>query len=301
MTGPLVLPFPGEDARARDLAQRWGGAVGALTIHRFPDGESLVTVDPAVAGRVVVVVCSLDRPDPKLIPLLFTLRTARELGAAAIGLVAPYLCYLRQDRRFEPGQAVAARLFAQMLGPHLDWLVTVDPHLHRIHTLPEVYTIPTMVVHAAPVVADWVMAYVPDPVFIGPDEESAQWVAELAARAGAPSLVLRKERHGDHDVDVTLSAPMDEPLRACTPVLYDDILSTGRTLAATAVQLRARGMKPPVVVVVHALFAEGSMEALAAAGVKEVVSVDTVRHPTNRIGMTGGLAAAGAAFVNRSG
>jgi ribose-phosphate pyrophosphokinase len=43
--------------------------------------------DPA--GGALGLVCTLDRPNHKILPLLFAVATARELGAASIGLVAP--------------------------------------------------------------------------------------------------------------------------------------------------------------------------------------------------------------------
>jgi ribose-phosphate pyrophosphokinase len=76
--------------------------------------------------RFVVVVCTLDRPNAKLLPLLFAASTARELGAARVGLVAPYLAYMRQDRRFNPGEAVTSLQVASLLSHAFDWMVTVD-------------------------------------------------------------------------------------------------------------------------------------------------------------------------------
>lgn len=286
----ILLPLPGEEARAAALAARLGATVGAVDVHTFPDGESLVRIDGDVAGRPAVVVRGLHRPDAKVLPLLFALRTARELGAASVGLVAPYLCYMRQDRRFHPGEAVAARLFAELLSPAVDWLVTVDPHLHRLPTLDAVYSAPSTVVHAAPAIAAWVRANVPDPLLVGPDEESAQWAAEVAAGADAPHVVFTKTRRGDRDVEIHAS-DLDRH-RGRTPVLVDDIVSTGRTLAVTADRLRDAGLPPAVVVAVHALFADGAAETLAAAGVGRVVSCDTVPHATNAIALTEPLAAA---------
>src|SRR3546814_3448530 len=60
----------------------------------------------------------------------------------------------------------------------LDWLVTVDPHLHRYHELSEIYRIPTQVVHAAPFLASWIKRNVARPLIIGPDLESEQWVSQ---------------------------------------------------------------------------------------------------------------------------
>src|SRR3546814_2162433 len=65
-------------------------------------------------------VCSSDLPDHLALPLRFAAGTARELGARSVGLIAPYLAYMRQDRRFSPGQAVSAPLFARFLEESFD-------------------------------------------------------------------------------------------------------------------------------------------------------------------------------------
>ncbi|MFZ5475899.1 MAG: ribose-phosphate pyrophosphokinase [Myxococcota bacterium] len=275
----IALPLPGNEP----FAARLGLPVRVVDVHAFPDGESRVRVDGDLAGEEVAVVCTLDRPDPKIVPLTLAACAARDRGARRVVLVAPYLCYMRQDRAFQPGEAVAARVVAELLAGSFDALVTVDPHLHRISSLAEVWAIPSRVAHAAPAISAWVRANVRRPLVIGPDEESAQWAEAVARGAGAPSTVLRKTRRGDRDVEVTV--PDLAPWPGRVPVLVDDIVSTARTMAAAAEHLRAAGSAPPVCAVVHALFAPGAEEALGAAGVARVVSCDTVVHRTNGIGV----------------
>lgn len=289
MTTPLLYaPWP--TPLARELGDLLGAEPGEVTVRHFPDGESYVRLDTDPAGRPVVVVASLHQPDARLVPLLLLLRTARELGATRIVLVAPYLGYLRQDRRFQPGEAVSARIVPTLLGPAVDALCTVDPHLHRIHDLAEVYAVPSRVVHAAPAIAAWIAAEVERPLLVGPDEESAQWVADVAARAGAPHVVLTKVRHGDRDVEV--SVPEVARWADRTPVLVDDIISTGRTLVATLGHLQRAGLPPAVCIGVHALFAGDAEKALRAAGAARVVTCDSVPHATNGIPLAHGLAPA---------
>lgn len=287
---PLVLAPPQEHQRAELLARALDADVGVVTVRRFPDGETYLRVHTDPRGRHVVVLRSLDHPDCKIIPLFLLLETARDLGAASVGLVAPYLCYMRQDRRFQPGEAVSARLFPDLLGRSFDWLVTVDPHLHRIHDLDDVYVAPTRVVHAAAAIADWVQEHVDQPLFIGPDSESEQWVCDVAERAGAPFVVLDKVRHGDREVEV--SVPDVDRWRAHTPVLVDDIISTGRTMVATLGHLSTAGLPPAVCIGVHALFAGDACEVLCEAGAARVVTADTVAHHTNHITLVPDLAAA---------
>jgi ribose-phosphate pyrophosphokinase len=306
----LILSLPGNERMAESIdtalndisgrpkaqAPRSSGRAaerGVVTMRRFPDGETYVRVETSVRGRDVAIVCTLDRPDDKLLPLFFLAATARDLGAASVGLVAPYLAYMRQDRRFAEGEGITSAYFASLLSRSVDWLVTVDPHLHRRASLGEVYTIPAEVVHAAPKVADWIRSNVRRPLLIGPDSESAQWIAAVAAAAGAPSIVLEKTRKGDRDVSVTV--PDVERWRDHTPVLVDDIISTAKTMIETVRHLGRTDLARPVCVGVHAVFAPAAYDELQAAGAAMVVTCNTISHASNVIDMSGALADAVAA------
>jgi ribose-phosphate pyrophosphokinase len=70
-----------------------------------------------------------------------------------------------------------------------------------------------------------------------------------------------------------------------TPVLLDDIASSGHTMAAAAQVLRGAGWSPPVGIAVHALLNAAGMDLLHRAGITRVLSCDTVPHPTNAIGV----------------
>lgn len=278
---PILFALPGNEPMARTLAEQAGLALGAIELHRFPDGESLVRLHTPVAAHDVVFLCTLDRPDSKVLPLLFAAATARELGARRVGLVAPYLAYMRQDRAFRASEGVTSSYFARMLSAAFDWLVTVDPHLHRRHALDEIYSMPSRVLHAAPLVARWIAAQVPDAVLIGPDEESEQWVGAVAAAAGVPHTVLAKQRRGDRDVRISTSGL--SPWADRTPVLLDDIVSTARTMIRTVEQLRQSGARRAICVAVHAIFADDAYAELNAAGVGLIASCNTVLHPSNLI------------------
>lgn len=277
----LLLAFPAMERMANDLGHLLGEEIALVDLHKFPDGESLVSLPEDLHGRDVAILATLRDPDALAIPLWFAAQTARELGAARVGLVAPYLAYMRQDRRFEPGQAVSASLFARFLGQAFDWLVTADPHLHRIAALRDIFPMPADHVATAALLADWIAREVANPVVIGPDSESAQWVAEVARIAGCPFEVLHKERTGDRSVSV--SAPSLDTLKGRTPVLVDDIASSGRTMIEATRQLLVNGAAAPACVVIHPLFAAGAYEQLLAAGARTVVSTDSIPHPSNAI------------------
>jgi ribose-phosphate pyrophosphokinase len=287
---PLLLAMPGNERMAEALNALLQAQRGPATVRRFPDGESSVRIEADPRGREVVLVCTLDRPDEKLVPLLLLANAAREAGAASVGLVAPYLPYMRQDCRFRDGEATSARHVARWISAEVDWLVTVDPHLHRIRSLAEVYSVANRVAHAADAVAEWIRANLHQPLLLGPDEESAQWVADIAARVGAPHVVLTKTRHGDRDV--TVSIPQVERWAGHSPVLVDDIASTARTMIETVRHVRDCGLADPVCIAVHAIFAGDALNELRKAGAARVISTDTVVHETNRISVARSIAAA---------
>ena len=237
----------------------------------------------------MAVVAALRDPDPLALGLWYVADTLRELGAASVSLVAPYLPYMRQDARFRDGEAITSRSFARFASQAFDWLVTVDPHLHRYASLDEVYTIPSQVVPSAPAIAAWVRANVPQPVLVGPDAESEQWVRDVAQRIGCPWQVLRKTRHGDRHVEVTL--PDAGAARGRVPVLLDDIISSGHTMAEAVRHAAAFGAAP-VCVGVHALFAPDARQLLRDAGAAQVVTCNTVPDETNAIDVLPELAAA---------
>lgn len=280
----VILPMPGNEKLARALALDAGAELGVVEARRFPDDEAYVRVLSDVRGKDVDVVCTLARPDPQFLSLVFVANTIRELGARTITLVAPYLAYMRQDKRFKDGEAVTSVHFARLLSSAFDRLITVDPHLHRRNSLDEIYSIPTNVAHAAPLLADWIKANVENALVVGPDGESEQWVSAVADRAGAAHVVLSKRRFGDRNVEIKV--PDLTGMRGRQPVLVDDIVSSGRTMIEAGRLVEAQGFQSAYCLVVHALLAEDSYAALTAHFAR-VVSTDTVPHASNAISVVG--------------
>jgi ribose-phosphate pyrophosphokinase len=292
----FIVPV-GADALGATLAQALGARVARVEAREFPDGECYVRLLDDCAGRTVLVAADLSRPNPRLASLLLTAATARDLGARHVLLAAPYLPYMRQDARFKPGEGITSRYFARLVSAHFDGLVTVDPHLHRYKSLDEIYSIPSAVLSAAPLLAAWIAREIPRPLLIGPDAESAQWTEAVAKRAGGACVVLEKVRHGDREVEIAMRDI--ERHRGETPVLIDDIISTGRTLAAAARRLDELGFPAPVCAAVHAVFAGDAEDALDEAGITHIATTDTIPHRTNRVAVGDLMAEGVRALVGR--
>lgn len=285
----VVIAVPGSDKQARELATRLDATLFVPEVRQFPDGEIYVRIDGDVKGHDVVLVGSLLDAGQRFLLIAFLAGTARDLGAKTVGLVAPYLSYLRQDSRFKTGEGVTATYFARLMSQVVDWLVTVDPHLHRLDSLDHVYSIPTTIARAAPSIAGYIAARIEKPVLVGPDAESVQWVSAVAAGCNAPYVILEKTRRGDRDVSISMP---DQAWSGHTPVLIDDIVSTGKTMVEATRQLRAAGSAPPVCIAIHAVFADAVNDELMLAGAKGIVTCDTIPHATNQIGVADPIAEA---------
>jgi ribose-phosphate pyrophosphokinase len=288
LVSPLLITLDGAEHLADAVAETAAASRTSLERRRFPDGESYICLPGGLEGRDVVVLAGLDRPDDRILAALFVLSTARELGARSIGLVAPYLPYMRQDERFRPGEVVSARLFCALIDERVDWVATVDPHLHRTPHLSDVFRCSALSVSAANPMAEWISARCDNPVIVGPDEESAQWVRQVAARCGdAPWAVMSKERSGDRQVEVSTVDEVD--VRGRDVVLVDDIVSSGMTMVKAAEQLAEQGAGKIFALATHALFAPGAAEVLATSPISLIATGDTVVHNTNQFSVAAEL------------
>lgn len=287
---PLIYNYMAPPEFGQALCEALDGQPGQYQLRRFPDGETYLRLIDSCKERPVVLLANLHQPDHHFLPIAYFSEALREMGATQITLAAPYLPYMRQDCRFHEGEAVTSRTFARLVSSLVDYLVTIDPHLHRYQRLSEIYTIPSPVAHADKAVADWIKARIERPLIVGPDEESAQWAELIANYIGCPALVLRKTRLGDRNVQIQV--PNLETYRQYTPILVDDIISTGRTMLEAAQHLVNAGLPSPYCIGIHGVFAPGAYEEMMAGPFAAVVTTNTVPHASNQIRVENVLAQA---------
>ena len=251
-----------------------------LEHHRFPDGEIRVRAYPPAAAAVLFA--PLHRPDDKLAALLFAAAALRDQGSRHITLIAPYLCYMRQDTAFREGEAVSQRVIGKILADHFDHIIAVEPHLHRTASLGAVFPgIHATAVAGAPALIDLLRreTVADSTLLVGPDSEARPWVEAVAGPLGLDCLTADKTRHGDLSVQITL--PQNAVIRGRRVILVDDMVSTGGTLARTATLLRSAGASGVEAMVVHALCSDSDMARLRDAGIDRLRSCDTVPHSSN--------------------
>jgi ribose-phosphate pyrophosphokinase len=274
----MILGFPDSRRQALAVVEALDAQYGEVDVHRFPDGESKLTL-PEIGDEHVVVFRSLHDPDRKLVELLLATRALRNQGVKRLSLIAPYLCYMRQDCAFRPGEIVSQKIIGGFLAELFDDVVTVDPHLHRISRLEEAVPAKNpIVVPAAPLFARYLAHRSDQPLLVGPDAESEQWVSAIAKDSGLPFAIALKQRFGDRAVFVETP---DVQVKGRNVVLIDDVASTGSTLIEVVAKLREQGAEKIDALVTHPLFVENAVNKLLHSGISEIGSSDSIPHSTN--------------------
>ncbi|MEK6749161.1 MAG: ribose-phosphate diphosphokinase [Pseudomonadota bacterium] len=275
-----IMCFAEDLTAARRLASALNCNCRVIETHRFPDDEVLVRV-PLDSAPHVILYRSLAQPNEKLIELMLAAQTLRDKGARQISLIAPYLCYMRQDAENIPGEAVSQKIIGRWLADLFDAVYTIDAHLHRTHELSVAIPARRAVnLTAAASLGAFVRAQGGHPYLLGPDAESAQWVRNMAVTAQLDYAVATKVRVGDERVSIQLP---DMPWQGRDVVLVDDVVSSGGTVVAICELLRAQGVLNIDLAVTHPLFAHHALEKIHHAGVRRVWSTDSIIHATNAV------------------
>ncbi len=282
----IITSLGNSEPLAQKIAKKLRAKYVPTTIAAFPDGELYLKFNTDLKGKKLVIIQSFQpHPDMSLFDIVFAAETAKDLGAKKVILVAPYLSYMRQDKRFNPGECISSRIMAKLLNQSIDKLITFDPHLHRYKSLKDIFTIPTIRLTTNPLIAEYIRKHYRNAVIIGPDWESYQWAESIAKEIKVEATVLRKTRFSSRHVQEKMVQPI--PIQGKDVIIVDDIISTGHTIAEAAKQARKMGAKTITAIGVHGLFVEDGIKKLIQAGVHKVITTNCIEHPTNKIDISG--------------
>lgn len=281
----IVTCLNGSDKIARKIAREIEAVFMKTEVSCFPDGDLYLKFKGDVKGKKLIIVESF-QPDSRkaLMDIIFAAQGAKQQGVKKVVVCAPYLAFMRQDKMFNAGECVSAPIMAKLLNENVDKLLTVDPHLHRIRKMKDVFTIVAKNLTANQVIGEFVAKRykrsLKSLMIMGPDWESYQWADEIAKVVGVEDTVLHKDRHSARNVDVKLTEEVD--LKNKVVVIVDDIISTGNTMIKAAIKARKLGAKKVVAIGVHGLFVENGLKKMEKH-FDEIFSVNTIAHETNKI------------------
>ena len=247
----------------------------------FPDGESHVKIPCPLKGEDAVLVQSTYAPQDKHLMELFLMAdTARSMGAASITAVVPYLAYLRQDRKFNEGEAVSSETVLKLLNAlDVSKLVVVQPH----KTAPfSAFRGEAVFVDPIPMQADAIMESIDDPVVLAPDKGGIGRAEELASIFECEYSHIEKQRNVDTG-SVNMVAPLQGSFDGKTVLIADDIISTGNTMALGAKEVLAKGATKVIAVATHLIMVDDAYDKLIKAGVSEIYGTNTVPYSGAKI------------------
>jgi ribose-phosphate pyrophosphokinase len=263
--------------------------VPRLVDHRiFPDGESYIKIYPDLKGETVVIVqTTAPSQDQRLMQLFMMVRTAKELGAARVICVVPYLAYSRQDKRFLEGEAYSLDLVLKMMSDvGVDDLIVADVHnkasLDRVN---EKYAIRIHNIPGIPLLAEYLKGNGFDGAYsLSPDKGAIHLAQAADAVLGGGYGFFEKvrdRRTGEIEMKVK-----DLEISGRKAVVFDDIISSGGTMARAIEGLKSLGAEEVAAACTHALFMGEAGDRIREAGADIVVFTDSVETSTEGVTLT---------------
>jgi ribose-phosphate pyrophosphokinase len=268
MSGMALLSGGAHPALARDIARQAGLPLVEVAIGAFADGETRVRIEGDVQGKDLYLVQPTSAPtNERLLALALLADAARAEGAARVAALIPYFGYARQDAR-KPGEPRSAQLASRLLAAAgIDRAIVLELHSPALESA---FPMPVTHLRADEVFLSKISGNV---VIASPDAGGLKRAQRYALALGAPLAVVTKERTGD---DVATPLQVLGEVRGSNCVIVDDMASTGRTIAGAARALAAAGAREVHAAFVHAVMAPGALERMREAGVRSIVTTDSV-------------------------
>ena len=269
-----IVLGPSSIELGRKIAETLGLETVSVAYKKFPDGESYIRFEGEVAGEEVAIIQSTGPPqDTNLIQLLILIDAAKDLGAKSVIAAVPYLAYARQDKRFLPGEAISIQTVGKLLkAAGLDELWTVNVHEEKIL---EKFSFPAKSVSAIGLLAEYFKSKGFEGAFaLAPDEGAAEFAVEAAKILGGEYGWLHKER--DLYTGEVKTEEKKLEVYGKDVVIFDDIISTGGTVANAVKILKKQGARRVFAACVHPLMIGNAKEKILQSGAEGIVGTDSV-------------------------
>jgi ribose-phosphate pyrophosphokinase len=269
--------FAGNASRrlAQAICDKLKTPLGDCDVGRFEDGEVSVKINENIRGSDVFIVQATGAPADNLMELLVMLDAAKRASARRVTAVLPYFGYARQDRKDQPRAPITAKLVANLITvAGADRALTMDLHSAQIQGF---FDIPFDHLYAAPVLIDYfAQKRIPDLMVVAPDIGSVKMARAYAKRLGAELGLVDKRRPRPDSVELM---NLIGDVEGKHVVMFDDVVTTARTLCQAAVAIREQGARSVRAGVTHGVLGPSAFQRIADSPIEELVVTDTVDHP----------------------
>jgi len=270
----ILVPGPASQNLGQKIAEILNARIVPVKLKTFPDGEYCLRFDGDLKDEEVIVVQTTGPPqDTNIMQLLMMLDAAKDLGAEKVTAVVPYLAFARQDKRFLPGEAVSAETFVKLIEAcETDRFITVN--IHAENTLKR-FSVPTKNLSAITSLAEHFKTQGLDGAFsLSPDKGAIKLAEEADKVLGGGCGWLRKERNrftGEIQVE-----EKSLNVEGRDVIVFDDIISTGGTIARVVKMLKTQGARRVYAACVHPLLIGEAKTKIMQSGAEEIVGTDSI-------------------------
>ena len=268
--------FAGNASRqlAQAICDKLRVPLGDAEVARFEDGEVSVRINENIRGSDVFIVQATGAPADNLMELLVMMDAAKRASARRVSAVLPYFGYARQDRKDQPRAPISAKMVANLITvAGADRVLTMDLHSAQIQGF---FDIPFDHLYSAPVLIDYFSRKnIPDLMVVAPDIGSVKMARAYAKRLNCDLALVDKRRPKADSVEVM---SIIGEVEGKNVVMFDDVVTTARTLCQAAEALRRNGALEIRAGVTHGVFCPGSVERIERSPIQELVVTDTLDH-----------------------
>ena len=268
--------FAGNASRklAQAICDRLQVPLGDADVSRFEDGEVSVRFNENIRGGDVFIVQATGAPADYLMELLVMLDAAKRASARRVTAVMPYFGYARQDRKDQPRAPITAKMVANLITvAGADRALTMDLHSAQIQGF---FDIPFDHLYAAPVLIEhFAGRNIPNLMVVAPDIGSVKMARAYAKRLSAELGLVDKRRPRPDSVELM---NIIGDVEGKNVILFDDVVTTARTLCQAAVAIRERGAVDIYAGVTHGVLCPDSFERISDSPIRELAITDTLSH-----------------------
>lgn len=270
----IILAGMSNSTLADLIAQYTGITLGNCTIERFPDGEINVCIEDSVCGAEVFIVQSTSPPvNDNLIELLTLTDACRRALAKRVTAIIPYFGYSRSDKRLNYQVPIAAKVVADLLQTvGINHVITINIHSPQIEGF---FQMPMSNLNAVPEIYSILRDKLPqDVLIVSPDAGRSQMASEFAQYLGTSLVTLHKRRINTSEMEINL---LIGEVRDRTCLIVDDMIVSGSTIIKSKNALFEAGANQNIIVVsVHGLFLNNTLETLISNELHNIYTTDTV-------------------------
>ncbi|WP_298521945.1 ribose-phosphate diphosphokinase [uncultured Methanobrevibacter sp.] len=284
---------------AAHVAKELGEELCYVETKKFPDGERYLRIDGEIADEVTVIQSTGYPQDENLMELLFIIANLKDLGAKKVRAVVPYMGYARQEKRFNPGETISAKIICELIqAAGADEFITFNIHEACVLNF---FDIPARNLSAMPAIAEFLdKSDADNMLIIAPDKGAYGFAQEMSEIIGCDCTYLTKVRLGPDKVetkivDVRCDSESEntvnvDSVKGKHAIIIDDIIATGGTIVNAINILKQYGASEIDVCCVHPILTNNGTTRIYSAGANKIIGTNSLSSDTSRVSLAKSIA-----------